>query len=326
MLGRHDIRRTLCYYLIMSFIPSYKALYESGELLERVDALNNRLKRCNVCPRNCAVDRTAGRRGFCRVGGKAVVSSFAPHFGEEAVLSGTGGSGTIFMSYCNAVCAFCQNYEISQLGEGRREVETEELSEMMIELQRMGCHNINFVTPSHQVPQIVAALPGAVELGLEIPLVYNTNSYDTVATLALLEGIFDIYLPDLKYSDDMMAMTFSKTPSYVAISRAAVVEMHRQVGDLEVDERGIAERGMIVRHLVLPDDIAGTDDLLDFIADELSPDTYLNIMDQYRPSYMSAGKESLYPELGRPITDEEFDRAVTSARSRGITRLAHINP
>ena len=310
----------------MSSIPSYRALYDSGELSERIEALNNRLKRCDLCPRNCFVDRTAGRKGFCRVGKRAVVSSSAPYFGEEPVLTGTGGSGTIFMSYCNAVCAFCQNYEITQLGEGRREVRKEELSEMMIELQRMGCHNINFVTPTHQIAQIVEALPGAVELGLEIPLVYNTNAYDLVSTLALLEGVFDIYIPDLKYSDDMMAMTFSKAPSYVAISRAAAVEMHRQVGDLETDERGLAARGMIVRHLVLPDDIAGTDEVMEFISGELSLDTYVNIMDQYRPSYMSAGEDSLYPELGRPITDEEFDRAVTAARSRGITRLAHINP
>lgn len=245
-----------------------------------------------------------------------MVSSWGPHFGEERVLVGQHGSGTIFMTWCNLRCVFCQNYDISQLAEGE-ELELEAFSEIMLSLQRSGCHNINFVTPSHQVAQIVAALPYAIERGLNVPLIYNCGGYENVATLKLLDGIFDIYMPDFKYGDNYSAMQFSGALEYVEIAKASLLEMQRQVGVLELDETGTAVRGLLVRHLVLPEGKAGSREVLNFIAREISPDTYVNIMDQYRPCFEAKN----HPPLDRRITEDEYREALAIARQAGLWRL-----
>ena len=297
-----------------SFTPSYIRLYESGELKDRIEALMDKLKDCTICPWECRVDRTAGKVGRCRVGALARVASHHPHFGEEPPLVGRAGSGTIFLAFCNMRCTFCQNYDISHLGTGR-EVSTEELTNMIVELSDAGCHNINFVTPTHQIAQIVAALPAAIERGLNVPLVYNCGGYESVETLKLLDGIFDIYMPDVKYGDNSMARRYSGVHNYWDVVREALKQMHRQVGDLVVDEEGIARRGLIIRHMVLPENVAGTEAVMEFIATELSKDSYVNIMDQYYPCYRAE------PPLHRRITKKEFLDAVSIARSKGITRL-----
>lgn len=302
------------------FRPSYIRLYETGVLQERIDALLSRLESCDICPRRCGVDRTAGLTGICKVGDKPMVSSYNPHFGEEPPLVGRFGSGTIFLTYCNLNCVFCQNFDISHLGSGSV-VSTDELASMMVELQRKGCHNINFVTPTHQIAQIVESLPSAIDAGLEIPLVYNTGGYDSVDTIKLLDGIFDIYMPDLKYGDNESARLLSNAGDYLEVSKAAVKEMHRQVGELELDPTGVATRGLIVRHLVLPAGLAGTREVMSFIARELSIDTYVNIMDQYRPCYKAVDNKCS-PEIGRRITAAEFEEALDIAREEGVTRLA----
>jgi putative pyruvate formate lyase activating enzyme len=245
-----------------------------------------------------------------------MVSSSGPHFGEESPLVGRSGSGTIFFTNCNLGCVFCQNYDISHLGEGYP-VDEEKIAEMMISLQKSGCHNVNFVTPTHVIPHVVKALMFAIEMGLNIPLVYNTGGYDSVSTLALLDGIFDVYMPDLKYSDDSIAQRYCNAKDYVQIARQAIKKMHQQVGDLMMDERGIARRGLLIRHLILPEDLAGTYQAMKFIAEEISPNTYVNLMDQYRPCY----KANDHPPLDRRITHEEFSRAVRIARDLGIERL-----
>jgi putative pyruvate formate lyase activating enzyme len=284
-------------------------------LRERAELALSRLESCDVCPRSCGANRLAGELGYCRSGRLAKVSSFTPHFGEERPLVGAHGSGTIFMTGCNLSCVFCQNYDISQLGEGR-EVSSTKLAEMMITLQDGGCHNINFVTPTHFVPQILEALVEAVEMGLFVPLVYNSGGYDSVETLRLLDGIFDIYMPDAKYGTDAAAKKYSDAPDYTKIMKAAILEMHRQVGPLEVDEDGVAVRGLLVRHLVLPENLAGTAEVVRFLAEEVSPETYLNVMAQYHPCY----KAYNYPELSRPITLREYAEAVTIARAAGLDR------
>ena len=245
-----------------------------------------------------------------------MVSSSGPHFGEERPLVGSNGSGTIFLSFCNLKCVFCQNYDISHLGNGV-EVSGERLAEIMISLWRQGCHNINFVTPTHQAAQILAALPHAIKKGLDVPLVYNCGGYEEPASLQLLDGVFDIYMPDFKYGDSDTALRLSGAPRYVETAKAALREMHRQVGDLQLDERGIAVRGLLVRHLVLPEGLAGTRQVMGFIARELSPDTYVNIMDQYHPCYQAAS----HPPLDRRVTRREFDEAVAIAREEGIRRI-----
>lgn len=297
----------------------YLRLHESGRLARRVAAAREILSDCTLCPWHCHVNRLAGEKGVCRVGALPMVASYGPHFGEERPLVGRYGSGTIFLSYCNLKCVFCQNYDISHLGEGR-EVQTEELGDMMLALQRQGCHNINFVTPSHQVAQIIAALPHAVARGLNVPLVYNCGGYEEPATLRLLDGIFDIYMPDFKYGDSTTALRLSGAPHYVATAQDALREMHRQVGDLVMDERGIALRGLLVRHLVLPGGLAGTRDVMGFIAREISPDTYVNVMGQYHPCYQAAA----HPPLDRRITAAELREAVEIAREEGIRRLDGI--
>ncbi len=269
----------------------------------------------------CHVDRTIGETGFCRTGALAQVSSYGPHFGEEPELVGRGGSGTIFMSHCNLACEFCQNYEISQCRDGE-EVCAEDLAKMMLSLQRQGCHNINIVTPSHVVPQLLDGLMIAAEGGLCIPLVYNSGGYDAVKTLQMLDGIVDIYMPDAKYGSNAIAASLSHAPDYVGINRAALREMHRQVGDLLVLD-GIAVRGMIIRHLVLPGDLAGTREVMQFIASELSTDSYVNVMAQYRPMWHAAEvaeKDPAYRALRRPITREEYRNTVDMAREAGLYR------
>jgi putative pyruvate formate lyase activating enzyme len=245
-----------------------------------------------------------------------MVSSYGPHFGEEAPLVGRQGSGTIFFTYCNLQCLFCQNYTISHLGEGSV-VGREELAGMMLSLQSNGCHNINLVSPTHVVPYILEALELAVSQGLNLPLVYNSGGYDSVATLELLDGIVDIYMPDMKYSDEKTARQFSGVKDYPEVNRAAIREMHRQVGDLQIDERGVAQRGLLVRHLVLPDGLAGTEGVTSFLAQEVSTNTYLNIMAQYHPCH----KAFDIPQLARPVNREEFDQAVSLAHRQGLSRL-----
>ncbi|HOO53825.1 MAG TPA: radical SAM protein [Methanothrix sp.] len=284
-------------------------------LRERAKIALGRLEKCDICPRACGADRLAGEFGYCRSGRLARVSSFTPHFGEEPPLVGSGGSGTIFLTGCNLSCVFCQNYDISQLCEGR-EVSPTKLAEMMICLEGGGCHNINFVTPTHFVPQILEAVVEAREMGLSVPLVYNSGGYDSVETLRLLDGIFDIYMPDAKYGTDAAAKKYSDAPDYTRIMKAAIREMHRQVGPLEIDEDGVAVRGLLVRHLVLPEGLAGTAEVVRFLAEEVSPETYLNVMAQYHPCY----KAYSYPELSRPITLKEYAEAVTLARAAGLDR------
>ena len=299
-----------------TFEPAYLNL-PTGELKRRVDQAWVRLEDCDLCPRDCHVNRRQTTKGaVCRTGERAVVASFGPHFGEESCLVGRHGSGTIFFSWCNLRCQFCQNYDISQLGEGR-EVEPEEIAAMMLDLQERGCHNINFVTPSHVVPQILAAVAIAAEHGLRIPLVYNTGGYDALISLKLLDGVVDIYMPDVKYADESLARKYSKVRDYPARNQAAVKEMHRQVGDLVLDENGVALRGLLVRHLVLPNAIAGTADIVRFLANEVSPNTFLNVMDQYRPCF----KAGNIPDLNRPITRNEYREAIRLAEVAGLHRL-----
>ena len=266
----------------MNFKPVYLETYEKGEIDEKIEALEDILNECKLCPRECGVNRNKGEKGYCRSDRHLMVSSVHPHFGEEDVLVGTHGSGTIFLTNCNLGCVYCQNYDISHLGYGARMTE-EELAESMLFLQRKGCHNINFVTPTHFTPQIVKAIKIAVERGLRIPIVYNCGGYESKKTIELLEGIIDIYMPDIKYSDGRNAAKYSNAPDYFEVCKEAVKEMHRQVGVLKTDERGIAWRGLLIRHLVLPNNIAGSREVLKFVAEELSKDSYVNIMLQYRP-------------------------------------------
>jgi putative pyruvate formate lyase activating enzyme len=296
--------------------PSYLATHKNGTLKQRIDQALDALRCCELCPRRCRVDRTSGQTGACRTGCNAAVASFAPHFGEEAPLVGRFGSGTIFFSSCNLNCIFCQNFEISRGKEGR-EVTASELARMMLELQKQEVHNINFVSPSHVVPQILEALPEAIDGGLDIPLVYNSGGYDSVETLRLLDGIIDIYMPDMKFSSDIPALFYCAAPDYPQVARAAVKEMHRQVGDLRLDERGRAVRGLLVRHLVMPDGLAGTQQIMRFLADEISRNTYVNIMDQYRP----CGGIKEFKELQRRITPGEYEEARAAARDAGLNRL-----
>lgn len=298
------------------FEPAYLKLTAQGELENRIEALFKKLEKCVLCPRKCGVNRLEDEKGVCKTGRKAVVSSFGPHFGEESPLVGHSGSGTIFFTFCNLGCVFCQNYDISHLGHGDR-VEEKYLADVMLRLQRMGCHNINFVTPTHVVPQIVKALSFAIEKGLNLPLVYNSGGYDSVETLKILDGIFDIYMPDFKYSDPGVAKRFSNAPDYPEVAKTALKEMHRQVGDLQMDSQGIAQRGLLIRHLVLPDDLAGTSEAMKFISEELSVNSYVNVMNQYRPEY----KAFEYPPLDRSITRDEFLKASMIARDKGIKRL-----
>lgn len=295
--------------------PSYLELLEKGELEKRIEALYERMSPCRICPHECMVDRLNGEKGFCRVGAKPMVSSYGPHFGEERPLVGTNGSGTIFFTWCNMACVYCQNWEISHLGEGD-EITVQDLAKIMLILQVWGCHNINLVTPTHQIAFIVEAIKIAAEKGLNLPIVYNCGGYESIETLKLLNRIVDIYMPDIKYMDEKAALKFSKVKNYPQVVREAVKEMHRQVGDLII-ENGVAKRGLIIRHLVLPEDLSHTEEVIKFVAEEISRDTYFNLMDQYRP----CGEAWKYPPLDRMITKEEWNRALHLAYKYGLKRL-----
>ena len=296
--------------------PSYLKAHREGILRERIAAALAILERCRLCPRHCEVNRLKGEQGVCQTGRQAIVSSHNAHFGEEDPLVGRGGSGTIFLTQCNLLCVFCQNYEISHMGEGAP-VQAGDLADMMVTLQGQGCHNINFVTPTHVVPQLLEALPEAIERGLRVPLVYNCGGYEEVATLHLLDGLVDLYMPDFKFWDSQVAERYCKATDYPEKARLAVKEMHRQVGDLTVDDMGIARRGLLIRHLVMPDGLAGTRDIMRFLATEVSKNTYVNVMSQYRP----CGEAYRYRELQRMITVEEYREAVRMAHEEGIHRL-----
>ncbi len=297
--------------------PAYLALLDNSELERRVGEAYTRMEDCDLCPRYCRVNRRQTLKGVvCRTGELAVVHGYGPHYGEENPLRGVDGSGTIFFTWCNLRCVFCQNWEISQKGEGR-EVTPETLAGMMLDLQRQGCHNINLVTPSHVVPQILAATLLAARRGLRLPLVYNTGGYDSPEALALLDGVVDIYMPDLKYGDSATAHRYSHVRNYWEVNQAAVREMHRQVGDLALDGYGLARRGLLVRHLVLPGDLANTETVLAFLAREISTDTYLNLMDQYHPCYKAFEE----PPLDRSLTREEYEQVLRLAEEYGLRRL-----
>lgn len=298
------------------FIPSYLNLLTNSELEKRVALAQEKLSHCDLCGWDCNVDRLSGKLGVCRTGKLAKISSYGPHHGEEAPLSGYHGSGTIFFTRCNMRCQFCQNYDISQTDNGR-EVDAQTLANIMLELQDMGCHNINFVSPTHVVPQIIAAIYIAAHQDLHIPLVYNTGGYDSLSTLQLLDGIIDIYMPDMKYSSPNTGLHYSKIRQYPQINRQAVKEMHRQVGDLQLDEHGIAYRGLLVRLLVLPNKLAGENETLQFIATEISTNTYINLMDQYHPAFHA----SQYPKLNRRIKIQEYEEAIQVAHESGLLRL-----
>jgi putative pyruvate formate lyase activating enzyme len=285
-------------------------------LSDRVPQAHDILKDCTLCPRRCRVNRLEDQRGFCRIGAQAVVSSAGPHFGEESVLVGRHGSGTIFFAGCNLGCLFCQNYDISHLVAGE-EVSERELLRQMLALQAMGCHNINLVTPTHVVPQILGALWQARQEGMDLPVVYNCGGYESVETLRLVQGMVDIYMPDFKYGDNEAGRRYSCVDDYFDQAGQALIEMHRQVGDLVIDSDGLARRGLLIRHLVLPGGVAGTERVMRFIAEEISPNSYINIMAQYRPEY----RADQFPELNRRITAEEYLRAVAVAKECGLTRL-----
>jgi putative pyruvate formate lyase activating enzyme len=299
------------------FEAAYLRLERTGELAERARALWAIYQSCRLCPRQCGVNRLKGEKGVCQAVSRVKVSSAHPHFGEERPLVGRGGSGTIFFSHCNLLCCFCQNWGISHRGEGSY-LSDDSLGRMMADLQGIGCHNINVVTPTHCVPNIVQGLRAAIRLGLRVPLVYNCGGYEPVEILKLLDGIVDIYLPDFKYTDGAMSEKYSSgAKDYPEVAAAAHVEMHRQVGELIVDENGMALRGLLIRHLVMPNNIAGTEKFVQFVAQKLTRSTYVNIMAQYRPEY----KAREYPELSRRLTTAEYQQAVAWAREAGLTRL-----
>jgi len=294
--------------------PAYLALSQTGELTLRARTARERLRCCRLCPRGCGVDRLAGTDGArCRTGDQAVVDGFGAHFGEEDCLRGTRGSGTVFFSRCNLGCVFCQNWPISHGGRGQP-VEPGDIAVMMLTLQEQGCHNINLVSPSHVAAPILAAIAIAAHAGLRLPIVYNSGGYDSVDTLRLFDGVVDIYMPDAKYGDTHTAERLSQGPGYVEANRAAIREMHRQVGDLVLNDDGIAERGLLVRHLVLPEDLAGSARVFDFLATEISRHTFVNVMGQYHPSHLAR----VYPPLDRRVTVREVRQALALARQHGL--------
>jgi len=292
--------------------PIYIKTLRENKFKEKEEKLFKILENCELCPRKCKVNRLKGEKGYCNSTSKLIVSSYFPHFGEEKVLVGKNGSGTIFFSNCNLKCIYCQNYEISHFGFGS-EISEEKLAKMMLELQKIGCHNINLVTPTHFTPQIVMAIKIGAEGGLRLPIVYNCSGYENVKTIKLLDGIVDIYMPDIKYSNPKSAKKYSNAPDYFEVCKLAVKEMYRQVGDLKI-EKGIAKRGLLIRHLVLPNNLAGTERIMKFIADEISKDSFVNIMDQYRPEF----KALEHKELKRKITRKEFEEAIKIAKKYGL--------
>ncbi len=294
--------------------PSYLDAYRNGRLNETAEKAFQMLESCCICPRKCGVNRLKNELGFCKTGLKPRVCTFMPHHGEEPPISGERGSGTIFFSYCNMACVYCQNYEFSQLGQGR-EVDFEEAAQFMLGLQQQGCHNINLVTPTHVMPQILKALQIAIPMGLKIPIVYNTAGYELAGVLKLLEGIIDIYLADMRYGNPDMAVKYSSAPGYPEYNREAVKEMHRQVGIAKLNEEGIMEEGVVIRHLVLPNNICGTDKIMKFIAEEISPDTYISLMSQYCPYYKASG----FKEISRRLTKNEYEGAKKIMREYGLS-------
>jgi putative pyruvate formate lyase activating enzyme len=296
-------------------LPLYLEKLTLPALHQKAQALNQLFVECRLCPNECMAKRTKGETGDCHSTDEVIISSVGSHFGEEPPLVGTNGSGTIFFTNCNLDCKFCQNYDISHLGMGEK-VSITDLARAMLQLQQRGCHNINLVTPTHFTPQIVDALILAIEKGLELPIVYNCGGYESIETLKLLEDIVDIYMPDIKYSIDENALKYSGVQNYWQTVKLALKEMHRQVANLKISKRGIAQRGLLVRHLVLPDDAAGSKAVIDFVADEISTETYLNIMDQYRPAY----NVHKYEKLNRRITPSEYDEVVDYAFNKGLRR------
>jgi putative pyruvate formate lyase activating enzyme len=299
-----------------TFEAAYIKTFNAGLLKKKIDTAYKMLSACNLCPRKCDVNRISGETGICKTGENALVSSYNAHFGEEAPLVGSHGSGTIFFTHCNLMCLFCQNYDISHEGCGR-ELSTEQISTLMLALQKQGCHNINFVTPSHVVPQILSAVEIAVQNGLTVPLVYNTGGYDRVETLKLLQGVFDIYMPDFKFWNPKIAASACDAHDYPEVARKALIEMHRQVGDLVANKAEIAERGLLIRHLVLPHGLADTREIMRFIASEISSNSYVNIMSQYRP----CGKAAEVSGLETYPSNTDYQEAVNAAIQEGITRL-----
>ncbi|MDH7599658.1 MAG: radical SAM protein [Sedimentisphaerales bacterium] len=299
------------------FEPAYLAFQRSGRLKLRAQQLWDMMSACQLCPRQCGVDRLAGQTGFCRAPAGLVVASYHPHFGEERPLVGIGGSGTIFLSHCSLRCVFCFNWEISHLGVGKQAT-MEEMAQMMLQLQRMGCHNINLVTPTHYCPHILLALDQAAQQGLRLPVVYNTSGWERLEVLRLLDGVVDIYLPDFKYTDGDMAAKYSAgADTYPQVVKQALLEMHRQVGVARPGPDGIIRRGLMIRHLVMPNNVSGSCEVVRWIAENLPKDTYVNIMSQYRPSY----KAFDHPQIRRPITRKEYQVVIQTALEAGLTNL-----
>ncbi|MCX7966145.1 MAG: hypothetical protein N2596_05935 [Syntrophorhabdaceae bacterium] len=300
-----------------NFIPSYIKLYENGELKRRGERLWARMEACNLCPRECGANRLKGQRGFCNSNANLEISGYHPHFGEEKPLVGYGGSGAIFLTNCSLRCVFCINWEISQEGIGQR-ADIETFARIMLDIQKIGCHNINIVTPTHYSPHILLAIDKAVPSGLKLPIVYNTCGWERIDVLKELDGVVDIYLPDFKYADPKMAEKYSSGAStYPQLTKIAILEMHRQVGVAIPARDGILYRGLIIRHLVMPNRVAGTKEIMSWIASNLPKDTYVNIMSQYTPVY----KAKNYPEIARKITRQEYSEAVEWAKKAGLTRL-----
>ncbi|MDD4899203.1 MAG: 4Fe-4S cluster-binding domain-containing protein [Candidatus Omnitrophica bacterium] len=293
--------------------PAYLKSYEDGRLKENTKKAFSLLESCTICPRKCKVNRLEGKLGFCKTGQNAAVYSFLAHQGEEPPISGNNGSGTIFFSQCNMACVYCQNYKFSQIETGK-ETDSKELAKAMLQLQTLGCHNINLVTPTHVMPQILKALLLAISSGLKIPLCYNSSGYELPEIITLLDGVIDIYLADLRYADTQASLKYSNAPDYPSYSQAAIKEMHRQVGIPKFDKQGIIERGLIIRHLVLPNNISGTEEIMRFIASELSPETYISLMSQYLPCH----KADSFPELSRRIIREEYRQAKKTMQKYGL--------
>jgi putative pyruvate formate lyase activating enzyme len=301
------------------FIPAYMTLHTNGELIQRIDQAREYMKKCTLCARRCRVDRR-NELGVCRTGEQARIASYGPHHGEEDPLRGWHGSGTIFFGSCNLRCSYCQNADISQSLAGHT-VDAVQLAHIMFELQALNCHNINLVSSSHVIPHFLEALPIAIENGLQIPLVYNSGGYDSLDGLSLLDGVIDIYLPDMKYGESRNGRLYSGVKNYTSVNKTALREMHRQVGDLVIDDQGIAQRGLIIRHLILPNGLAATGKVARFIAEELSTSTYINLMTQYRPEHRAIN----IPPLNRPVQKKEIQRAYDSVIAAGLRRLDHHN-